>query len=300
MTKIILKDQQFLVDPFLIIYYTRIENGGNMLEEVYRDYKEQADKIPDWQHLDRNDLIRSCIEHENDLSYHNYFSAIVCRYWNNIFQLYSKSHNSVPLEECYNWLIDAILYTLKHRSWMDPNKTIYRDPNGPDKVLNRCIKSSRLIFYQAANSDNRRINFASLSADQLFEDYADAPFPITNDLNISLVEDSARLIIEDSFKKKDYFTAFMVNCIVYGDVFDLRKVDNGSIKLSFNKKKLLRCMRRLDNNSFVNTFAKQFSVDQKEVQVAAQSCVSLPNWKLLNSVNRNLSLLRKNKFIQPI
>lgn len=183
---------------------------------------------------------------------------------------------------------------------MNPDKAVYKDPNGPDKVLNRCIKSSRLIFYQAANSDNRRINFASLSADQLFEDYADAPFPIVNDLNISLVEDSARLVIEDSFKKKDYFTAFMVNCIAYGDVFDSKKSDNGSISLSFNKKKLLRCMRRINNHNFINTFARQFSINQQEVEIAAQSCVALPNWKLLSSVNRNLNLLRKNKLIQPI
>ena len=269
-----------------------------MLEDIYHNYEEQANKIIDWRKTDRNSLINDCIKHEADELYTNYFSAIVCRYWHNIFQLYNKSHGSVTIEECYGWLIDAILYALKHRSWMNPSKAVYNDPNGPDKVFNRCIKSSRLIFYQAANSDNRRINFTTLSTDQLFEEYADAPFPAIADKNIALAEDSARLVIEDSFKKKDYFTALMVNCIVYGDVFDTLKNSDGSIHLSFNKKKLLRSMRRLNSKTFVNNFSNNFSVDKKEVEVAVSSCTDLPQWKLLSSVNRNLNLLRKNKILQ--
>ena len=55
------------------------------------------------------------IIHENDSLKDNYFAGIVCRYWGYIGKIYTKLQRNVPIEQCYDIVIDAIRYVLDKR-----------------------------------------------------------------------------------------------------------------------------------------------------------------------------------------
>lgn len=267
-----------------------------MLSDIRRTYEEQANKISDWKHIDKNELINLYILHENDSLRDVYLSAIILRYWNAINKYYTSSYKSASIQDCYDWLIHAVLYALKNRKWLDPNNKLYNDPTGPDKVMNRCIASSRLIFYQASNNDVRKINFNLASAEALIEEYGDGAFPSIDDDSLPLVEDPVNDIIIKAFNNKDYFMAFMVDRIAHYDVFDATKDDKGYTYTEFNPKKLARYMRSMDSN-YLTDFTKHFKFNKDEVNAAALSCMSLSRVRTKSSIIRNLKLLSKNKLL---
>ena len=130
-----------------------------MLDEYKNLYCECANNyIKGWKQIDKNQLCNLYIEHENDSKLSQaYLSAIIYKYWKLIPKFYSISYNVVQPEDVYEWLLSSILYALKHRSWLKKDSSIYMDKNGPDKVINRCMKCRRFTYYQAINRKNVRV-----------------------------------------------------------------------------------------------------------------------------------------------
>ena len=112
-----------------------------MLSEYRQMYEQSASLLEGWRQKSKSELCRGYNEHEND-SYlaDAYFSAIVLKYWNTISSYYSRNTYIATMEECYNWVVDSILYALKTRKWADPTTKLGQDPNGADKAINRKIK----------------------------------------------------------------------------------------------------------------------------------------------------------------
>jgi hypothetical protein len=146
-----------------------------MLEEIRKNYILCAKSINDWQNANKNDLLNAYIDNENNNYLKNaYFSAIILRYWGNIGKYYSASKSSgFSIEDCYEWLIEALLYALEKRKWRDPTNKLYNDKCGPDKVVNRCIYSVRQLHYYLANRDKRSLNYGQVSLDDLVEQVGD-------------------------------------------------------------------------------------------------------------------------------
>lgn len=93
-----------------------------MLENEYASFRKRADAIPNWEKIDKNVLANLYLENEHDeVKREEYLSALVCRYWHNIGSQYNESKNSVNIEECYDWLLNALLRALKNRKWTDPH-----------------------------------------------------------------------------------------------------------------------------------------------------------------------------------
>ena len=122
-------------------------------------------------------------------------------------KLYSSCKFGVSEEECYQWLIDSVLYALEHKSWEDPESSIYNDPNGPDKVINRCLKSRRLTHYQLLNKDKRVANLNTISIEAAEDDFGD------------YATDSLGLIEEETSPLLSTVTSMIYNCASSGDVF---------------------------------------------------------------------------------
>ena len=114
-------------------------------------------------------------------------------------------------EDIHEWLTTAILYAINKHPWDSPDASIYNDPNGPDKVVNRGMECVRLTFYQQLNRYNRKINSAILSLDSLTEDYKDAAAPTYLDDYIYEVHD----IIIQYFEVEEHIMALMLNAILY-------------------------------------------------------------------------------------
>lgn len=181
-------------------------------------------------------------------------------------------------EDCHTWLIEAILYAINEQPWKNEKSSIYQDPNGPDKVINRVMESKRLTFYQQLNRYNRRINSDTLSLNRLQEDYNDLFTPIVhNDSFIELKE-----LVLDYFNKKDYFVAFMIDIIMFDNV----------VNEELNKKRLSFYLRNMDKKYFTR-FSQTYEIPLDKVIKAGSYITSMSNYNVKKKIEYNLIRLRE-------
>ena len=197
------------------------------LEQVYRSYYKAADKIL-WKDkdstnlngehtkgVDCNSLFFNYIIHENDNLKDNYFAGIVCRYWGYIGKIYTKLQRNVPIEQCYDIVIDAIRYVLSKRVWENPNSSLYHDEKAPDKAMKVAMKRQMGIEVNSRNTDKRKSNFNPMSLDGAHEDYADATDGLFFELESSEQSITLKALIENYITKGDMLGAIIIDSICY-------------------------------------------------------------------------------------
>ena len=82
-------------------------------------YERSADAISNWRDIDKNELCRLYCANENNPCGEAYLSALICKYWNNIYKYYNQSQGYATLEDCYDIVIDAIQNIIRRRPWED-------------------------------------------------------------------------------------------------------------------------------------------------------------------------------------
>ena len=267
-----------------------------MLEACKKAHEEKADLYikEDWRKMNKNLLINKYVEVEKNPALADaYVSAIIVRYWGALSKYYNSSYKVVDAQTCYEWLVSAILWALRAKKWLEPGNKLVGDPNGPDKVINRCIISVRLGFFQSSNTDKRRRNYGLESLDAVAEDVTrSASIPSSVDEGLDEGTLSIVQLIENAFDDKDYITAFLVDGIVNYDVFEYERDDEGRVSSCFSRKKLLRHLRALDYN-YCKTFAKEYNKPIEEIDLATKECASLSRTRLKTAVNRSMRNLSK-------
>lgn len=266
-----------------------------MLESYRKAYEEAAAIIPGWKEMDKNALVNRYVEVEKDARLANaYMSAILCRYWGVLNKFYVKSYRSVSDPTIYHeWLVDAVAWAVKHRKWLDPTNKLYKDPNGPDKVINRVLASERLIWFQHSNALKRKGNFNLNSIEDLqevssshLEDKVISPERLTEHLSI-------KMLVDKALKSADYVTAYVVSGIINHDVFERSKEDQTKpCALHFSEKKLLRYLHNLSEGS-IDEFAYYFGRTHDEAAQAAAEISKLSLCRLKKQVKRSLDKLRE-------
>lgn len=268
-----------------------------ILSNYYKSFESVANQIDGWKTASKNDLLNAYIDHEDNENLKNaYMAAIMCRYWGAIYKYYQSSKNSVSVEDCFEWLTHAVQYALKHRKWRDPNNKLYNDPKAPDKVVNRCIVSTRQIFYQSANNANRKINYNTKSIQALEEadlsyvlpaDSEDETSMLTNICVKQLVAEN--FIQKDTIKGKDNFiSSFILDAIMNGDVF-IKDKETG--KTLFNNKRLIKHIKHIDDK-YCQTFSEIYNVDLNDVKEKAEIISKINNIKLYKILDKVLASLR--------
>lgn len=274
-----------------------------MLEEYKEAFRRCADLIDGWQDLSKNDLCRKYVENKDNPQLQNsYFAAIMYRYWHLIPKYYYMSSNVASIEDCYEWLEDSVYGCLKATSWDRADSSIYKDPNGPDKVINRCMKCARLTYYQFINRKKRKDNFGLLSLDEMTELFGTT---VSEPESHESVEDSLTLwgiqdYIKKAFRNKDYFVAVMIDGIITQEVFDVvvNKVeDGGGMTTRFNIKKLTKFMSNL-TDEYVVEFAKKydFTVEEAEKGMSYFRFQKPPTIKA--KIQTNLEKLQHDSFFK--
>ena len=266
-----------------------------MLDDYKKAYDKCADIIPNWRIMNKNDLVNKYIDIEQDPRLANaYMSAIIVRYWGALSKYKLLSYKSISEQEIYHdWLVQAILRAIKHRKWKDPNNKLYNDPNGPDKVINRCIISERLIWFQGANTHKRKQNFNMESIEHIEEDTENnTPIPTYESEEMSAGNMDVSNLITNAFDNKEYVMAFMVDGIVNSNVFDSLKDENGKPCIKFNEKKLLRHMNTL-KPEYSKIFAQMFNKPIKTVEEAILDCNKLSNNRMKTAIKKNMKKLQK-------
>ena len=266
-----------------------------MLDDYKELYKQSANLIPETLKMDKNELARLCVKNENKPDYNIYLSALLYRYRGLISKFYAMSTNLAEPEDCYSWLIDAIMYALKHRQWENPESNIYNDPKGPDKVINRCMKSSRLIFYQFQNRKKRKKEYQLISIEGLKEELNSDSIDLEDD-NAIIDEFEIDMVynISQIFRKKEYFLAFILDCICNEPVFD----SNGD-KVCFNIKHLVKKFKAI-GDTYLKAFSQKYDLNIDEVYQAAILAKNIPESRLKFKIEDTLLRLKHSTLIKQI
>ena len=271
-----------------------------MLEEYKELCRKAANLAPGWQELSKNDLCREYVKNKGNATLQNaYISAILYRYWNLISKYYYQSANCATPEECYGWLVDSVSCCVNLAAWENPDSSIYNDPNGPDKVINRCMKCARLTYYQFINRKKRRDEFGILSVDELKELYGNgAPEPEDPeqeyDVSLFIIKD---YIIEE-FRKKNYFVSFLIYFILYANVFDVIKLEDSKTS-EFNLRKMCRIMSTIEEDMLVS-FSEDLKLPLADVTKAAEYVRSVPSGNMKKKIQQTLENLKHSSLVRAI
>lgn len=201
-------------------------------------------------------------------------------------KLYYLSCQSASLEDCYDWLITAVLFALQTKAWRNPDSKIYGDLNGPDKIINRCIKNERANFYQACNRKKRVINFECDSLEKM-EEESNIQLESATLADETSFSNTYSEIISYYFRKKEYFTAFMLDGIINGDVF---KLEEGQEK--YSEKKLIQHLKHLDDR-YCAIFSDIHNLDYDLVKKASLYVTSMSRDTMKTRYQQSISILQK-------
>lgn len=250
-----------------------------ILEDNKKIYESVANSVlPNWQNTNKNELVFEAVKCTNPIKKDAYISAIILKYWNKMIQYCYKTKLVATPEDVHSWLTAAVMYAIDNQPWNNPNSSIYQDKNGPDKVINRCMESRRVTYYQQLNRYNRKINGVIDSLDSLIDDYKDVFTPSKCDDYIFCYDET----IKNYFNKEDYFVSFLLFIILYEDIVTA----NG-----FNKRKLFSYLRNLDDD-LIKRFSKKYDFSEDKVREAASTMLNFTNKTINKKIEYNLLKLK--------
>lgn len=270
-----------------------------MLDEYKEAFRRCADLIDGWQELSKNDLCRKYVENNGNPHLQNsYFAAIMCRYWHLISKYYYMSSNVASVEDCYEWLEDSVYGCLKATSWDREDSSIYNDPNGPDKVINRCMKCARLTYYQFINRKKRKDNFGLLSLDEMMETTLGEP-EIEDNAEFSTSQWALDDYIRKTFSRKDYFLAVMLDIIRSEDVFDTVVTKEREKTIKFSIKKLTKFMSNI-TDEYVDQFARKYHFEYEDVEKGVSYFRFLRSPTIKAKIQLKLEKLQHDSFFKML
>ncbi len=194
-----------------------------LLEEIRQTYLKFANNIPNWKTMNKNKLANLYLEHEHsepERSY--YFSALMCRYWSNVYKFYRTSKSTkLDISDFTSWLAESFFVAFKYRRWKDPSNKLYNDPQAPDKVINRFIYSTRMRYYQYYNMDKRKLNFQTDSIERQLESfgYRANVYKYMSTVDGSEEDTRCKDIITYYLSKENFLLAIILDLICFGDTF---------------------------------------------------------------------------------
>ena len=234
-----------------------------MIDDSHKMFLESANLLPNWKDMNKNDLINKYIEYENsDPALANiYMSAIICKYWPKIQRFYKMTSNLATYEDIYDLLINSILRAIEARRWLQKDSSIYNDPNGPDKAVNRTMICERLNFLAYRGRLKRIINLNPVSIDEIEDEVGDSYiYKNSNTMSeyASISNDLETISnLQFLYKKKLYLALF----VYYSIIFNLGSFKDGK----FSPKFCAMAISKLDDND-LEDIAYLLNTDKEELK----------------------------------
>lgn len=267
-----------------------------MIQDIYNSYYNCANTLPGWQDMSKTELANGYCDaddNKDETKRNQYYSALMCRYWFKVFKLYNESRSTrLDIEDFSSWLSESLDIAFRYRSWRDPNDKLYNDPDGPDKVINRCIYSTRKRWYTYFNKDKRKINYQTNSLDSQIEEFGDSAIDLLAGSEVGFDESdyNCKEIIKLFIEENNIKDALLIDAICYQDSFK----DNG-----FNERKVVEHLKSL-NPTFINYFSHQYKVNRAELNKVTDAFNSSTSTQLHRYVRKFLKNLKNNKKVMDI
>lgn len=237
-----------------------------------------------------NEIADRFLTEEDSYERDKLFSILVCDSWvalETIF--YQKGNSNLSEEECYDIYLDAIHYVLGKRIWKSESSKLYNDPDAFIKAVRVSTKHLKLNYIESQFKHKRVANTYAISIDQLEEDFQDGFF--TDKVFIDrqdLIEKRAQKIVRYFFKKKKYLDAYILDNILFNDVYATVNYET-----SFSYKKMRKCIRHLD----CKRFAEEYKVSEDEVRYSLKYFKDYTNIELDAKVKKCLTSWQKEPTI---
>lgn len=264
-----------------------------MINDSKKMFEVAASRIENWQTIDKNVLANKYIEYENnEMLREAYFAALMLRYWYNIYKYYKTSKSSrLDLEDFVDWLAESIMRAFKYRAWTIPGNKLYGDPNGPDKVINRCIFSTRNKYYQYYNMDKRKANYISTSLDSAYED---TKFEIPDIPDDDYEQESTRNLIQGFIDNYRIDIALILDCII---TFDCELEVDG--ELTFSLVKLVKYIKELDDG-YINHFTEEYNVSKEMIESVVNKIKRTNSVEMPTIIRRTLGEVKRMSNVREV
>ena len=299
------------------------------LNAMYTTYELSANKIEGWKDMTKTQLANGyCDAEENgDIKLRDsYFSALMCKYWYMVPFLYRQNPGfKLEMEDFVEWVEESILKGLSYKRWRDPDFDISKDPDGAEKVFNRCIWSTTKAKYKWSNQDVRKINYETFSINNMQKVYnmrcekiaklnvdsEDTTLELidTTDTNKEVERQASRdtisTIIDYFVKKNDYLSVLIIDSIAYGESFKYSQVDNEvdymgeriAIKdsfVQFEPKKVVSQLNKIKVEN-IGYYTKYYKTNQELLKLVINDIKTTNNKNLYNKITMTLNSIRNNK-----
>ena len=305
--------------------------NNNTLREMHNSYILSANRIENWKEMTKTQLANGYCDAEdnNDMDLRDsYFSALMCKYWYMIPYIYN--HNKgfrLDIEDFVEWIEESLLKGLSYRRWRDESFDISKDPDGAEKIFNRCIWSTEKRMYKWSNQEVRKINFETFSLDEICDksrkkymnlktnsnvsDDIHAVFEVrdTTETNKEVERQDSRdtisSIVDYFVNKGDYLSALIIDSIAYGDSYkysnEKYKVDEDGEKVEFTNsfaqfepKRVVSMLNKLDENN-LDYYDKNYKINREALLSVVKSIKTINNKKIYQKINTTLDDIKNNR-----
>lgn len=283
------------------------------LSDIKKTYVQAASNLGDYESISKTDLANGyCDADESgDVERKNwYFAALVLRYWYKISSwAYSSASLQLNIENFVDWLVDSLLIALKYRAWRVPGSSLYGDPNGPDKAINRSCFSTRGREYQFANKDKRKGNTQSLSIESMVDDNGHQIDSIGHTAPLEV--DGAHELINILLKRNKPLEALIVDGVAYQDSFKTTREaihkegvnSQGQVVMKrymashehFDPRKLVKHLSTIDEKFIRDYFCQKYLMPQEKGSELLSEVNTIPNTKWYRLIKKTIVELREDK-----
>lgn len=287
------------------------------LNIIKASFERGAKMLGDYESMSKSDLANGYCDADeagDKEKKDSYFLALMLRYW---YKIYEWRNNSASLKlddvDFVDWLIDSLNIAFRYRVWRDSKSPMYNDPNGPDKVINRCCFSTRGRAYQHHNKDKRKANIQTNSIEAITAEAGDCALSnigcTTPGPEISGVNE----IIGAFLKSNKVLEALIVDGIAYHDSFRTLKtpfykddIDSQGRNIKrkyyttetiFDSRKLVKHLTSIDQAFISNYFCKEYSISTEVGEALLSKLKKMAatnNASLYKSIKKTLIEIKEN------
>lgn len=264
-----------------------------MLEEIKQGYYENAKLIDNFDNMDVNDLCFFYTKNRGSPNLDNYLSGIIYRSWGLMTNAYYKQGLKLASEDdCYNWLIDSILYVLEHCVWEDESHPLYKDEKAPEKAINVVFESRKINYFVSLTRQKRKLNTTAISLEAISENASDDYYIPTYD-TYEETDDCVELI-KKLYSNYRYFDAICIDIIINEDL-----VDNSTFDMLKYLKRLKLRLKSLGED-YAKFFSAYYGFDFKNVEKSVSYVSSLSTEESDLKLNVLLNMLKHDKEVKKI
>lgn len=277
--------------------------------ECYKMFVTWASGLGDYQALTKTELANGYLDAEeakDEIKRNQYYAALMIRYWYKIYEFAKEcKFMRLTVDDFVGWVSESLDRGLHYRKWRDPENKLYNDPNGPDKVFQRCFITTKQRYFQIANRDQNYVNYIADSIDrqeasfQDGADYLEDSGVVFDEVAERETVRNAREVVQHFIDRGDLIGAIILDCIAFQDTSIDCVEDN--VKCSkFSLSKLTRTLLRLGDWYTEGFMDAYYDVDKNKLESVVNKLTNLSRTHLNKYFRKTIQKAQDSSVVRGI